>query len=72
MAGGTSGVEDDSAVVAAADVLLKTQVTVYHAGHGLHLSALTASNNGSLFGDLGESYTALVFSWVKTEEFLVL
>lgn len=71
MVGGTGDVEDECAVVA---VLLKTQVTVYPAGQGRRLSALTASGYGSdcLLADFGGSYAAQVFSRVEAAAFVVL
>lgn len=72
--GETGDVEDDSAVVAAVPVLVKTQVTVYPAGQGLHINALTASGCGSGCqpADLGGNYAALAFSGVEAAAFEVL
>lgn len=67
-------VEDDSALVAAVAVMVKTQETVYPAGQGLHISALTACGCGSgcLPADLGRNYVAQAFSGVEAAAFEVL
>lgn len=72
MVDGTGDVEDDSAVVAVVAVMLETQMRVYPAGQGLHISALTALRNDFLLGDSEESYTALAVSGVKSDAVLVL